>query len=927
MTPQVQRNRLIPSGEGEAPVRSVEHSARVKVRWFSSTVSARFRPWLVALIATAFVFEIAAIVVRSSSPQVSWRLLSAGVLAAGFALTVTGLDRASRETGRSIRGFRILTFAGIVCAGIGAAAGVSSAHGTTLLDAACVTSLPLFAIGLQQLRPPSSAAGDLWLLRLDALAVAVSISYACLVLMNIHTVEGSHMDVDSVVDAAIAGITVAAVVYAFGGQWTWGGLPLLQLCLLLPISLAAISALVVVERRTSNHLAENVPAPWVGVFFVIALSLAAVLAAGPNLQHESAVTNRLREWLSLVVPGVPLILGMFIVGISVWRHWSVDNSGWVLGALLGLVLMASAWQRIELIKIRRRVVRTTGQSELTEVTRAAWFAALTKDSTEAVFLLNSIGEVTFQTEVARSIFAPPVSGVPEFGAANAAFRALDAAMLEALAIPGSSVEAYFRVANDVEEREFNALVAALDSKVGLSGFVITLRDITRISQLTEELVVQGHLDELTGLANRSGFLMAVQAEIATGAKREVCVLNAFVTGYDDVLHTRGLAQADLMLRILADSLRQLASDTHGILEIGRTRSDELLIAVVGDPLVGLSDVAAITGTLDERWRGVFVESGLPSVRPAYFGYAVSDQVGRVADDLLACASLAATHAMHSEASGPIRYLPELRNLEAQRMFAEGEFLEALKLDQLVVFGEPVLSLTDREMIGAEGLIRWVHPDRGVLRPAEFLGIAARLGLLDEVGRIVLRQVCEWLAQREAEGALPAGFRMSVNIAQESFGPDLVPAISRELDRAGARAERLTIEVLESSLAHDVPAAALAVSMLRELGVHVSLDDFGTGYSSLNLLAAIPVNTVKIDGSFIADLVTDVQKQLVVRAIVNLAHVMKMNALAEGVETEEQAQLLVSMGCEWAQGYHFARAMPLPELAVLLTQGTPTPAIM
>jgi len=223
-------------------------------------------------------------------------------------------------------------------------------------------------------------------------------------------------------------------------------------------------------------------------------------------------------------------------------------------------------------------------------------------------------------------------------------------------------------------------------------------------------------------------------------------------------------------------------------------------------------------------------------------------------------------------------------------------------------------LNDGAVVAAEALVRWAHPERGLLEPAQFISLAEESGTIVAVGRWVLGEACQQAATWRGNGNRPA---VSVNLsAREMARPDLVEVVGEALDASGLDADRLWLEITESVLMEDADLAVTALSRLRGLGVHLSVDDFGTGYSSLSYLRRFPVDSLKVDRSFVAGLQTDPEDAAIVEAVVSMAHSLGLSVVAEGVETDEQVQRLRALGCEAAQGYFFAAPVPASALESL-----------
>jgi EAL domain-containing protein (putative c-di-GMP-specific phosphodiesterase class I) len=234
--------------------------------------------------------------------------------------------------------------------------------------------------------------------------------------------------------------------------------------------------------------------------------------------------------------------------------------------------------------------------------------------------------------------------------------------------------------------------------------------------------------------------------------------------------------------------------------------------------------------------------------------------------------------------------------------------------ELRAFYQPIVRLSDGAMVAAEALVRWNHPERGLLEAATFVPLAEETGIIVPIGAWMLEEACRQAALWPANGKAPA---VSVNLSARQLGrPDLVDAVHAALSKSELDADRLWLEITESTLMEDADAAVDALERLRALGVHLSVDDFGTGYSSLAYLRRFPVDFLKVDRSFVAGLGRDDEDSAIVEAVVSMAHSLRLSVVAEGVETSEQLARLRDLGCELAQGFYFAAAVPSAALDAL-----------
>ena len=255
----------------------------------------------------------------------------------------------------------------------------------------------------------------------------------------------------------------------------------------------------------------------------------------------------------------------------------------------------------------------------------------------------------------------------------------------------------------------------------------------------------------------------------------------------------------------------------------------------------------------------------------------------------------------------------VRSRVIARIETESDLRQALERGELRVVYQPLVLVNDSTLAGAEALIRWDHPTRGPISPAEFIPIAEETGLIESIGAFVLEEACrEAVRCQHATGR--SEFKMSVNLsARQLARSDFVSLVTRALDQAGLDPSQLCVEITETAVMEDSDSIVGGLRALRGLGVHVAIDDFGTAYSSLSYLTRFPVDALKVDRSFVDGLGKDEQASVIVAAIVGLSHALGLSATAEGVETVEQLDALRDLGCDVAQGYYFGRPGPAENL--------------
>jgi diguanylate cyclase (GGDEF)-like protein len=427
-------------------------------------------------------------------------------------------------------------------------------------------------------------------------------------------------------------------------------------------------------------------------------------------------------------------------------------------------------------------------------------------------------------------------------------------------------------------------------------------------ELIDRLRHEAVHDALTGLPNRTFVqrrLTAALEDVAAGRSMGVAVLILDLDGFKEVNDTLGHQQGD---HLLVEVAARLTTAVGAAGTVSRLGGDEFAVLLTGS---GDEDGALRVGRRVLRalehpvaLDGMEVEVG-GSVGIALAPAHASDTAA-----LLKRADLA-MYSAKASTSGIRVYEPELDTTNPRRLTLVAELRTALQSGQLEVHVQPQARLSDGAVVSGEALVRWLHPERGLVTPDEFIPVAERSGLIapltSRVLELSVRAIADWRAAGHDLG-------LAVNLSTRSLhDADLVEEVTRLLGRYDVPADRLTLEVTEGSVMADPARATALLHQLRDLGVRLSVDDFGTGYSSLSYLKRLPVHEVKIDRSFVANLGERADDVAIVRAIVDLGRHLGLEVVAEGVEDQETWDLLASMGCHLVQGWHLARAMPADDL--------------
>ncbi len=439
--------------------------------------------------------------------------------------------------------------------------------------------------------------------------------------------------------------------------------------------------------------------------------------------------------------------------------------------------------------------------------------------------------------------------------------------------------------------------------------LVVLRDITARKHAEARIQYLAHHDMLTGLPNRAYLTERLATILALARRHRTLVAIAFID-LDDfkiVNDTHGHHAGDAVLREVAARIKQVLRESDMVSRLG---GDEFLV-ILAD-LVSPEDAATVAQKLLQTISGPFTLEGDELYTKASIGVSLFPRDGRNADDLIRHAD-AAMYQAKEQGRGQCRfYTSGLEETGYDAATREAQLREAVGKGEFVLYYQPQVNVRDLNLTGIEALVRWHHPEHGVIDPGQFIEFAETRGLINEIGQYVLREACR--QNKEWQDAGFAALPISVNVSAAQFHrSDLVAQITRVLEESGLDGRHLELELTESMLM-DERIVGEALTGLRALGVKLVSDDFGTGYSSLSYLKRYPIDKLKIDRSFIDDLGQDADDRAIAIAIINLAKTLKLTALAEGVEREEQLEFLRAHGCDEFQGYLAGKPVPAKTFA-------------
>jgi diguanylate cyclase (GGDEF)-like protein len=423
-------------------------------------------------------------------------------------------------------------------------------------------------------------------------------------------------------------------------------------------------------------------------------------------------------------------------------------------------------------------------------------------------------------------------------------------------------------------------------------------------------------DTLTQLPNRALFYDRLAQALAQAQRNGFTLAVMFVDldRFKYINDTYGHAAGDLLLKEISRRLSECVrrNDT-----VGRLSGDEF--AVVLSRLTAAEDAATVAQKIVAALN-LPVALGATQVDvTASIGITVFPGDSTDQESLLSNADIAMYRAKEGGRNNYQFYTPELHRRARAMLSMEAELRRALEREEFVLHYQPRVSLTSGRITGVEALLRWHHPERGLVQPAEFIVLLEETGLVLRAGEWVLKSVCEQIKAWELAGivAVPVAINLS---ARQFLVPDIAEIIRRELDAHQIRAALIEVEFVESAVMKDVEDAIVKLSSLRTLGVQTTVDDFGTGYSSLGYLTRFSLRGLKIDRSFVRDITVDADGAIVTQAVIAMAHKLNLKVIAQGVETQNQLSFLERHGCDEVQGYLYSRAVCAAECGALIRGG-------
>ncbi|HEX6936516.1 MAG TPA: EAL domain-containing protein [Actinomycetes bacterium] len=631
-----------------------------------------------------------------------------------------------------------------------------------------------------------------------------------------------------------------------------------------------------------------------------------------------------RERVAVLVPLAPLtVAGAVLLGSTVF-HQPLTALTLVCAVLLAAALITGgALARLDGLTTERTLDELVLKRTVTLGTREKWFRSLVQNSSDIITVVDSRGVVRYLTPSVNRILGHDPQALVGTLVADLLrppdARRLRSALTTAARSPGRPVTLEFPIwAKDGSWCDTETTVTSLVHDPDIRGLVLNTRDVSERRRLEEQLTHQAYSDGLTGLANRALFRSKVELALKVAlAAREVAVLFLDLDGFKAVNDTQGHHVGDELLCLVA---KRLTSSVRPGDVVARLGGDEFAVLVTGP--AAEQGAVWVAERVRRSLSAPFALDGREVSLGASTGMAVSDTGDETADQLLRNADLAMYRAKGRRDLTFVRFEAQMHDALLARVQAESDLRQAVTRGDLVLHYQPVVELLSGRVIGVESLVRWNHRELGLISPGRFIHLAEETGLVNEIGRWALKESCRQAARWQRYAGPGGRFKVAVNVSARQLEAGLPRLVRDALSHSGLPGQALTLEMTESVLMDRTDEVVELLRRIKTMGVRVAVDDFGTGYSSLSYLSRFPVDILKIDRSFVQRLGEEGGQDELVRTIVRLGESLRLETVAEGVETANQRAALEEMGCVFGQGYLFARPMPADEIDELLGSQSP-----
>ena len=872
--------------------------------WGDREVFVRAGTWFLGALAVAGLILDAARVTGVLGP-LSVVALTLGTAAGGTALWLRG-----RRSGVRFPGWWLLGAGGAVQA---VDLVLDLPHHAAPVLAAC-----LLVAGMLRLPAPTEDRSSLLRTALDAVTAGSAFAVLAGALVELPTTSPAALSRLGAAVPTLAFVALGtAALLTLGRARRGGGLGLVSLTLVSVgvLGIAAFDVLRVLSGTGSVTVARS------GLTLCLLALARGALAATP--ESESPAAARRREHVAVLTPLVPLVgAGAVLLGSLVFGS-PLSLVTLTFAVVLGTALTTAAvLTRLESLRMARSLDELVFERTMTLGTREKWFRSLVQNSSDVITVVDPRGVVRYQTPSVRRILGHDPAllvGTRITGLLRPADgRRLEAALASAAREPGRPLALEFPIWHKQGRWcDTETTITSLVHDADIRGLVLNTRDVSERRRLQAQLTQQAYSDPLTGLANRALFRSRVEETLDRAeAPGGVAVLFLDLDGFKAVNDAHGHHVGDELLGIVGKRLLHCVRPGDLVARLG---GDEFGV------LVTAQDAEEGAIWVAERIRrslaAPFVLEGRELLLGVSTGIALDDRGVESADQLLRNADLAMYRAKSRPDLGFVRFEARMHDVLVARVKAEADLRQAVSRGELVLHYQPVIDLADGRIVGVEALVRWKHHERGLVLPGEFIALAEETGLVGDIGAWALAESARQGVRWQAYAPTGGHFRVAVNVSARQLSAELPRLVRDALAESGLPGQALTLEMTESVLMDRTEEVIELLNRVKRMGVLVAVDDFGTGYSSLSYLSRFPVDILKIDQSFVAHLDGDCshEKGALARTIVSLGQSLQLATVAEGIETEQQRDLLTAMGCTYGQGFYFARPMAAEDLDDLLAE--------
>ena len=553
--------------------------------------------------------------------------------------------------------------------------------------------------------------------------------------------------------------------------------------------------------------------------------------------------------------------------------------------------------------------------------------SLFKAHEKSTATLNAIGEavvttdhkncITFMNPAAEIMFDRPLAVVKQ-QAFSELFQVLDDTSFELIGIEKlttANKNTEVQAIRNLQGKEIAVHITSSmmhDEKKRSIGVVYAFNDLSEIIRVHQKIAFVATHDSLTKLPNRVLLQDRLQQAIIK-AKRETlsfALLFIDLDGFKKINDAMGHDCGDVLLQTVANRLRNWVrkSDT-----ISRWGGDEFIILL--ENLALPSDAADVAGKIIASLSSVVLLNQQEVFVTPSIGISLYPDDGVHAAELIAKSDTAMYNVKKHGKNNYCFYSHKLENQAKEKLLLETELRKAIDASEFEMYYQPQIDISSNQLIGAEALIRWNHPQKGLIAPDKFIPLAEEIGLMVRLGEWIIENVCLQLNTWKTQGFKP--IKVAINLSAQQFvDKDLVSIISREIKKHDLAPELIQVEITESMMLQDIEQVIKILTDLKSAGISIAIDDFGTGYSSLEYLKRLPIDKLKIDKSFIDHVLHDPDDASIVQAVIALGHNMNMQIIAEGVENELQANFLQDKNCDFAQGYFYSKAVPAQKMGLM-----------